>query len=273
VNIKRIKKLLAVFLMLFTVNVNATGFPTVDIAALLQRLMDYLTQNGVLAEEIAQYAQLVEEYALLYEEYRMMYDNLQAYTDINSLTDEYMHLVEQEMNEALQDLLSLDPASANFEEQVSIIYEDYHVAPHDDEYIDEQYSTVFDHDDLDIIHHNNDKNTEEYDRYLDTYKVSGRGLDNSNERLALISAHTDRINSLSENQEMRALQLLNAQVNLQTQQNEVVHRYQHELLLRREEEQRKALDAKLQEQEHELQRVKRQSEESHTDYSIDTWMM
>ncbi len=244
----------------------ASGFPVVDIAALLQSLEDYVTQNSQLAEEIAQYQQMITEYQLMYE-------NLKGYTDMDALKAQFEEAVNLELNQALNDLLGLDPDSANYDEQVAVIYEDYYGTPPDNASINSDYSGVFDTADIAKIQSSYQTDRDLYDRYLDTYKESGNNLEASKQRKLLINKYSDRISTLGPNQEMRALQLMNLQANMQMQQLEQMSIQQNQILLRLEEQERQALDAKLQERKQELERVKKQVNETHNDHSIDSWLM
>ncbi len=246
--------------------VRASGFPVVDVANLGQALQDFITQNSQLAEQIAQYQQMLTDYQL-------MIDNLQGYADVDALKAQLIDTVNTEFNETLNELISLDPNSGSFEEQVGIIYEDsWGAAPPDESTVNTDYSNVFDNEDMAVIQATYDKDRQRHDRYVETFEAVARNRERAEDRKVSINRYSDRTGGLGPNDQMKALQITALQMNLMLQQMEASIASQDQMLARMEEEQREALEARLDERKRELDRVKRQTTAVHIDYDMDTWL-
>lgn len=244
----------------------ASGFPVIDVAGLGQSIVDFVNQNSQLLEQVAQYQQMLTEYQL-------MLDNLSGYADIGSLKSVIDDAVNYDFNDTLDDLMALDPESGNFEEQISIIYEDNWMSPPDNNDVNTNYGSVFDNEDMDKIQASYGKDRQRHERYKETYEEIARNRKKADTRKEDIILYSERVASLGPNQEMRALQIQATQMNVMLQQMEASIAAQDQMLSRMEEDEREALEQRLDERKRELDRVKRQTNEIHNDYGIDTWML
>lgn len=245
---------------------HAAGWPVIDVANLGQLLEQYAVENSQLAEEIQQYSQMLTEY-------QTMLENLQGFdtATLQQLFDVPQQFTEDFiLNQPVRDIVNLDPNDPNFQANVEVLYKQQYTTP--DTNWRNRWGGMFDQQDQAGLQAQVDELMDEQARQRGLFE----GAAKNNEKYArwdqTIGRFKAKGSTLGPNRQAEAMQLQAAQANLAlTQQQELVQKIDA-MILRQEEQERRATEARIKSREYELETMRRMTSQTYNEPPANTWL-
>jgi len=220
----------------------ASGFPTVDIAALIQRVTSYMTQLQDYAAqltstetEISQLVQLYEDYEQVLREYQHYLRQLRGLENFISDADwrDLMAFFAPYYGASdFAALATLDPDSATFESDVRALLSQYTTVPRDAADFDARLASI----DAEAPHYRNENTrlSAAYSRQLDLIRQVARNEDDAIARDEDIDRLSGVIENLGDESDVATMQTMATALEMLLVQQQSAIRLQNQQLLNTE---------------------------------------
>jgi hypothetical protein len=204
---------------------HAAGFPTVDIAALIQRITSYLTQLQGYSDQLtattlesSQLAQLITDYGQTLTEYSDFLQQVRSLRAFISAGEYDLLLAAIEPyygNSQLADIVDLDYRSPTFEQDVLDILRDTNgVLPKTASELDVLLTRAgIDRPDAaQVVRKNNAKYAKKLQREIDRNAIIARNADSSKQRKGELDTMRVKLDGLGDKSELGTLQFISLQL-------------------------------------------------------------
>jgi hypothetical protein len=221
----------------------ASGFPTVDIAALVQRITGYSTQLQEYAQaltqtttQVGQLVQLYKDYEQVLREYDHFLRQLRGLRNFISNADwqDLMELIAPYYGASDFALIAeLDPRSAGFENDVRELLDRYTTVPRKETDFDGRLAAIG-AEDAEHYRAQNRRMEAAYSRQLDIYRQVSRNEDDAKGRDEDIAEFGRIIKELGDESDVATMQTIATGVQMQLSQSQAALRLQNQILLNTE---------------------------------------
>lgn len=255
----------------------ASGFPTVDIAALIQRILGYVTQLSDYASQltsemtqISQLMQLYEDYTQTLREYEHFLNQVRSMRSFISDADWNDLMAAMAPYYGTSDYAvvpTMDPDSGTFDNDVRALLNQYTTVPRTEADFDARLASIdLDSDDF------RDTNTQlsaAYSRQMDVYRQVSRNEEDAVERDTRIEGLNNVIENLGDESDLATMQTMATALGMLLMQQQSAIRLQNQQLLNTElpSAQRAARKAGMLDRE--IDRLEKAMETEHESFTVD----
>lgn len=256
---------------------HASGFPTVDIAALIQRVLSYTTQLSDYATqltstetEISQLVQLYEDYEQVlreYDHYLRQLRGLEGFISRADWEDLMAALAPYYGNSDFSVVPSLDTDSATYDDDVRALLNQYTTVPSTEAEFDARLDAIdLDSEDMKAT---NTQLAAAYSRQMDIYRQVSKNENDALERDAAYDALADDIQNLGDESDLATMQTIATELQMLMQQQQAAIRLQNQQLLNTELPSALRAADKAKMLDREIDRLEKAMETEHESFTVD----
>ena len=240
----------------------SSGFPVIDIAALVQSLQDFIQQTSHLVQLVNQYQQMITDYQLELE-------NLEGYLDPDNLKLELAEALASEYGaHDLYDILANPPENL---EEILLTLEEIYELPPPAEVLESEYAEIFEGESLNRVTAAVDRDWERVERITATMQSIAANRRTAESRTEKIREFGARIDSFGPNQTAEAAQLQAAEMNLMLQQMEQLLAGIDQMIVRQENVDRETIDARARGRQAQLRSIQNARSQAFPESNASSW--
>lgn len=198
----------------------ATGFPTVDIAAIIQNIIAYITELSDYAESITQTTTQVDQLVSMYEEYQQMLQEYQHYLNqLQGLRNQISNADWNTLTQFVTDItpyisdlsvtIGLDPTSPNYETQLRTILRSEGMAPNTTDGVVDSFTVDLgvQAQKMAVMEQRIQRLNRDYDRYASQHEVAAISEEGRKTLFENVELSQSRFEALGDESDLQTAQL------------------------------------------------------------------